>query len=89
MTWEKGLLYIMQILILVAAFVYLAAVTFLEMPDTGSDHSKTIVGFLLGTVVATIITYNWGSSKGSADKSEAAAKKDSDPLPIAGEQKSE
>jgi len=74
MNIEKVILYVMQTAILAAAFGYLWAVTFLVMPDTGQDHSKTIVGFLLGTVVGTIIAYNWGSSKGSADKSEAAAK---------------
>jgi uncharacterized integral membrane protein len=75
MNAEKILLYLMQVLILAAAFTYLAAVTFLVMPESGQDHSKTIVGFLLGTVVGTIITFNWGSSKSSADKSEAAQKR--------------
>jgi hypothetical protein len=74
METEKKLLYYMQIGILMLGFAYLGAVTFLTMPTSGADHSKTIVGFLLGTVFGTIITYNWGSSKGSADKSEAADK---------------
>jgi hypothetical protein len=88
MNGEKVLLYIMQALILAAAFAYLAAVTFLNMPDSGQDHSKTIVGFLLGTVVGTIITFNWGSSKSSADKSEAAEKRlDATTPPASGEKK--
>jgi hypothetical protein len=72
---EKKILYALQFTILIITFGYLIAVTFIEMPTTGLDHSKTVVGFLLGSVVGTIITYNWGSSKGSADKSEAADKR--------------
>lgn len=75
MNVEKIILYVMQILILAAAFGYLWAVTFIQMPESGTDHSKTIVGFLLGTVVGTIITFNWGSSKGSRDQTEAMSKK--------------
>jgi len=68
---EKQRLSQMQIGILLAAFIYIVAVTFLDMTAIGADHSKTVVGFLLGTVIGTIIQYNWGSSKGSTDKSEA------------------
>lgn len=50
------------LLILLIAFGYLTAVTFLTMPPTGEEHSKTIVGFLLGTVFSTLINYYWGSS---------------------------
>ncbi len=53
------------LLIMLIGFSYLAAVTFLPMPDTGAEHSKTIVGFMLGTVFSTLINYYWGnSSKG-------------------------
>ena len=51
-------------------FLYLFLVTFIPIPTGGAEHAKTIVGFILGTVVATIIQYFWGSSKGSADKSK-------------------
>lgn len=43
--------------------------------NTGTDHFKTVVGFLLGTVVGTILSYNWDSSKGFTDKFEAAEKR--------------
>ena len=72
---EKKILYAIQILVLVFAFGYLAAVTFFNMPGPGAEHSKTIVGFLLGTVVGTILQYNWGSSKGSKDKTDALEKR--------------
>jgi len=50
------------LLIFLLAFAYLVAVTFLTMPPAGEEHSKTIVGFFLGTVFATLIQYYWGSS---------------------------
>lgn len=81
MNVEKVILYIMQVAILAAAFWYLWAVTFTVMPESGADHSKTIVGFLLGTVVGTIIAFNWGSSKGSRDQAEANVKKLDDQSP--------
>jgi len=66
--------------IILLAFGYLFAVTFLNIPDTGADHSKTIVGFLLGVGLTTLINYYWGSSKGSRDQSEATQKR-LDPCP--------
>jgi Na+-driven multidrug efflux pump len=50
------------VLIVLITFVYLFCVTFLPMPLAGAEHSKTIVGFLLGTVVASILNYYWGNS---------------------------
>jgi hypothetical protein len=53
------------LLIILLTFAYLVAVTFMPMPNTGAEHSKTIVGFLMGTVFSTLINYYWGnSSKG-------------------------
>ena len=50
------------LLIMLLAFLYFVAVTFFTMPATGAEHSKTIVGFMLGTVFSTLIGYYWGSS---------------------------
>lgn len=44
------------------AFCYLVAVTFLPMPDTGAEHAKTIVGFIIGTIFSTLVNYYWGNS---------------------------
>ena len=54
--------------IVLLAFGYVFCVTFIPIPQSGADHAKTITGFILGVCLATIITYFWGSSKGSADK---------------------
>ena len=48
------------VLIIMITFLYLFGVTFLPMPEAGADHSKTIVGFLLGTVIATLINFYYG-----------------------------
>lgn len=50
------------LLIMLIGFGYLFAVTFCELPASGLDHSKTIVGFILGTTFTTFINYYWGNS---------------------------
>jgi hypothetical protein len=57
----------------IASFAFLFMVTFLPLPATGVEHAKTIVGFLLGVGISTILQYYWGSSSGSADKSAVIA----------------
>lgn len=64
---------IMACAIIGIGFAYLFMVTFLILPDTGKDHAKTIVGFILGVGISTLLNYYWGSSSGSADKSETIA----------------
>ncbi len=61
---------IMACAIIGIGFSYLFLVTFLTLPETGKDHAKTIVGFILGVGISTLLNYYWGSSSGSAAKSE-------------------
>lgn len=60
------------LLIMLLSFLYLFSVTFLDMSASGAEHSKTIVGFLLGTAFSTLINYYWGnsSSRNSGPKDE-------------------
>ena len=53
---------------------YFAAVTFVALPEGGQHFADIILGFLLGTAVATIISFFYGSSKSSKDKTEAIVK---------------
>jgi len=69
---EKMIL-IMACAIIGIGFAYLYLVTFLTLPETGKDHAKTIVGFILGVGISTLLNYYWGSSSGSADKSKTIA----------------
>ncbi len=70
---EKTVL-IMACAIIFIGFLFLFMVTFFTIPATGQDHAKTIVGFILGVGISTLLNYYWGSSKGSAAKSETIAK---------------
>ena len=58
----------------VASMTYFAAVTFVALPEGGQHFADIILGFLLGTAVATIISFFYGSSKSSKDKTEAMVK---------------
>ena len=57
-----------------AAFWSLAAVTFFFIAGFTTIKNErivdTILGFVLGTIVSTIITFFYGSSQGSKDKTE-------------------
>ena len=55
------------------AVVYIFLITFTNIPDLNIRFADTILGFLLGTVVATILNFFLGSSAGSKEKTEALA----------------
>ena len=71
---DKRVILIMACCILLISFGYLFAVTFLPIPSSGLDHAKTVTGFLLGTGISMLLGYYWGSSSGSAAKSETIEK---------------
>ena len=49
---------------------YIFLITFLTIPEANVRFADTTLGFLLGTIVATIINYFFGSSKSSLDKNQ-------------------
>lgn len=53
---------------------YIAAVTFIPIPAGNERITDTVLGFLLGTIVATIINYFMGSSFGSSAKTDMLIK---------------
>lgn len=57
----------------VVAVAYIAAITFMTIPAGNVRFADTILGFMLGTVVATILNFFLGSSNGSKDKTDAMA----------------
>lgn len=54
----------------VAAMAYVAAITFLPLPKDNARFADTVLGFILGTVMATPIAFFYGSSKSSQAKDE-------------------
>jgi len=46
----------------ISSTVYFFSVTFLPLPEGGRDFANIILGFLLGTAVATIIGFFYGNS---------------------------
>lgn len=52
------------------AFIYIFLITFINIPQNNIRFADTVLGFLLGTIVATIINFFFGSSKGSTDKQD-------------------
>jgi len=70
---EKTYLLIMAAAILTIIFILVGLMIFVPIPETGQEHANYVLAFLLG-VASTIITYFWGSSKGSADKTDLIGK---------------
>lgn len=58
----------------VMAATYIGFITFSAIPDDNVRFADTILGFILGTVIASIMNYFFGSSKSSQDKNAALMK---------------
>jgi len=58
----------------VAAVAYVGFITFGVIPDNNVRFADTILGFILGTVVSTVLNFWFGSSIGSKEKGEALRK---------------
>lgn len=57
----------------ITAVAYIFLITFTNIPETNVRFADTILGFLLGTVVATILNFFLGSSASSKEKTEVLA----------------
>ena len=54
----------------VASASYIAFITFFQIPEANIRFADTILGFLLGTIIASIFQFFYGSSFGSRQKDE-------------------
>lgn len=66
--FSKRFVYYLAAFWSVSAMIYIFMATFTTIVN--EKISDTILGFLLGTIVATIINFFYGSSHGSKDKTE-------------------
>lgn len=70
-TFSKRYIYYLASAWSIFAMVYIPCITFCSVPDNSIRFADTILGFLLGTVIASILTFFFGSSYGSKDKTDA------------------
>lgn len=68
--FSKRFIYYFAIAWSVFAFGYIIGITFFPIATASVRFADTILGFLLGTVVATMLNFFFGSSAGSKMKSE-------------------
>lgn len=68
--FSKRFIYYFAIMWSVFSMVYFGLVTFIELPKDGVNFANIILGFLLGTAVAAIFNFFYGSSQGSKDKTK-------------------
>ena len=54
----------------VFAFIYIGAITFIEIPDDSRRFADTILGFLLGTALACVFNFFFGSSQANEQRQE-------------------
>jgi hypothetical protein len=66
--FSKRFIYYFAIFWSLFASGYIGFITFGTIPADNQRFADTILGFLLGTVVATILQFFFGSSMGSKDK---------------------
>lgn len=68
--WSKRFIYIFAGVWSIFAMVFIFAITFGQVPEASVRFADTILGFLLGTVIATIIQFFFGSSISSRKKTD-------------------
>ncbi|MBE4471831.1 hypothetical protein HJ009_22575 [Vibrio parahaemolyticus] len=61
----------------VVATVYLMCITFVQIPEASVRFADTILGFVLGTVIASIIGFFFGSSAVTNEQHEQMSARDS------------
>lgn len=68
--FSKRFVYYLATFWSVFGVIYIFFITFGNIPSNNVRFADTILGFILGTIIATIINFFFGSSKGSTDKQD-------------------
>lgn len=66
--FSKRFVYVFAGVWSVFAMVYILLITLMTIPESNQRFADTILGFLLGTVIAALIQFFFGSSRGSQGK---------------------
>jgi len=68
--FSKRFVYYLAMFWSLATVAYIGFITFSSIPEENVRFADTILGFLLGTIVAQILNYFYGSSRSSHNKDE-------------------
>lgn len=68
--FSKRFVYIFAAAWSIFAMIFIFAITFGQVPPDSIRFADTILGFLLGTIIATILNFFFGSSNGSLRKTD-------------------
>lgn len=68
--WSKRFIYIFAGVWSIFAMVFIFAITFGQVPEASVRFVDLVLGFLLGTVISTIIQFFFGSSISSRKKTD-------------------
>ena len=69
-TFSKTLPGLIAMMCLIFSFAYIGVITFMNIPKDNVRFADTILGFLLGVLISTVVNYYFGSSRSSALKDE-------------------
>ena len=69
-TFSKRFTYVLASFWSIVAAGYIFMITLSTIPVANQRYADTILGFLLGTVIGAILNYFFGSSSGSAAKTD-------------------
>lgn len=72
--FAKNFIYLMTSFWCITTATYIGFITFGTVPEKNQRFADTILGFLLGTAIAAIFNFFYGSSKSSASKDGTVAR---------------
>lgn len=71
--FSKRFVYYLATFWSVFAVTYILVITLVDIPEKNIRFADTILGFILGTVIATILNFFYGSSRSSQEKTDKLA----------------
>lgn len=67
---SKNMRSLIGLLSLVFAFIYTTCITFLPISDNNIRFADVSQGFIMGTILAQVYNFYFGTSQGSVDKNK-------------------